>query len=143
MTVNSPAVFWSRVRKDDSGCWLWTRACYANGYGRFVAAGERWAAHRYAYALVKGPIPEGLTLDHLCRVRHCVNPTHLEPVTIGENVLRGIGPTAQHARQTHCVHGHEFTPENLLVTKRRRICRTCRRAYRRAYRIRRKAQVAA
>jgi hypothetical protein len=69
----------------ESGCWLWQRGIHHSGYA-FVA---RQLAHRYVYELHRGPIPEGLTLDHLCRVRHCVNPEHLEPVTMTENLRRG------------------------------------------------------
>jgi hypothetical protein len=84
------------------------------------------AAHRLFYEQLVGPIPDGLQLDHLCRVRHCVNPDHLEPVTQTANVLRGIGPTAVNAGKTHCVHGHPFTPDNTYINKQgNRHCRAC------------------
>lgn len=125
--------FWERVDKTES-CWLWTGALH-KGYGRIQNAGVDHQAHRFSYELHVGPIPDGLVLDHLCRVRHCVNPAHLEPVANGENVRRGEGPFMQNARKETCVRGHDFTPEN---TKRRqngaRVCRTCQRDLDREYR---------
>ena len=79
-----------------------------------------------AYELLVGPIPEYLTLDHLCRVRNCVNPAHLEPVTSAENILRGMSSPAQNARKTECLNGHAFTVENTLINViGARVCRTC------------------
>ena len=117
--------FWPKVQKTET-CWLWTGALKSGGYGQFFA--EKYAlAHRVAYELVVGPIPEGLTLDHLCRVHNCVNPAHLEPVTNGENLRRGMGPTGIHARATHCPKGHEYTVENTYRNKKGwRTCRACR-----------------
>jgi hypothetical protein len=113
----------------NSGCWLWTAGLNGEGYGAINVAGQIRPAHRVAYELFRGPIPEGLTLDHLCRVRCCVNPDHLEPVTRKENTLRGIGASAVHARKTHCKHGHAFTPDNVYVRRgNTRDCRTCHRA---------------
>jgi hypothetical protein len=77
--------FWAKVRKSD-GCWFWVGAINKKGYGTFKVGSKTVIAHRWAY----GPVPEGLTLDHLCRVRHCVNPNHLEPVTSAENQRRGM-----------------------------------------------------
>jgi hypothetical protein len=83
-------------------------------------------AHRLYYELEKGPIPKGLTLDHLCRVRCCVNPDHLEPVTPVENVMRGESFFAKQARRTHCPQGHEYIGRNLMITRRgERKCRAC------------------
>lgn len=85
-------------------------------------------AHRLAYEFSKGLIPEGKTLDHLCRVRHCVNPDHLEPVSRGENVLRGVSPSAINARKTHCSKGHDYNEENTKYLRRgNRRCRICHR----------------
>lgn len=81
---------WARVMPvPESGCWIWTGELNRNGYGRVWRLGRRVMAHRAMYELLVGPIPEGLVLDHLCRVRCCVNPKHLEPVTVRENTIRG------------------------------------------------------
>lgn len=119
--------FWPKVDKTDD-CWLWTGALNSTGYGYIARTSNRMVpAHRIAYELLVGPIPDGLTLDHLCRVRNCVNPSHLEPVTMRENTLRGSAPPAINARRTHCVNGHEFTPENTYVGTTGRECRACNR----------------
>ena len=121
--------FWGHATPEpNSGCWLWVGAITDNGYGSFWADGRSHRAHRFAYAQFVGPIPSGLTLDHLCRNRICVNPKHLEPVTDRENILRGVGPTAFNAKKTRCIHGHELTPENIIVGREgQRHCRKCNR----------------
>ena len=86
---NTADTFWSRVEKTADGCWLWTSTIVWNGYGQFRIDNRRVYAHRFAYEQVNGTIPAGLDLDHLCRVRRCVNPAHLEPVTRRENLRRG------------------------------------------------------
>lgn len=135
--------FWAKVRLDPSGCWIWTASQQSKGYGQFGSRsggcrrGKSTQAHRIAYELRVGPIPEGMTLDHLCRNTLCVNPDHLEPVTRGENVLRGVGFSATNARKTHCPRGHDLTGENVYVTPTgRRNCRTCRREQLRQFRAR-------
>lgn len=134
--------FWPKVDKTAS-CWLWQGALYRSGYGAFRYNGQMRVAHRFAYELLRGEIPDGLTLDHLCRVRACVRPDHLEPVTNRENVLRGVGPTATNAAKTHCDNGHELTPESTYVsppTKAHphgsRHCRTCKAETQRSRRAR-------
>lgn len=121
--------FWGFVNTDGPlGCWLWTGSQSDNGYGSFTDDGRRTvSAHRFSFEMHVGPIPDDLVIDHLCRVHHCVNPDHLEAVTIRVNTLRGIGPTAINARKMHCVNGHEFTPENTYIAPGRgsRHCRTC------------------
>lgn len=119
--------FYAGVRVDAEGCWLWTRAKSGAGYGQLRVAGKVVYAHRFAYELLVGPIPEGLTLDHLCRVRACANPKHLEAVTLRANLLRGTSRNANNARKTHCLRGHPFSGPNLYVRKdgHGRECRAC------------------
>lgn len=144
--------FWSKVQKTDA-CWIWT-ACIGNhGYG-VIGKGRfgHFLAHREAYELARGPIPEGLYVDHLCRVRHCVNPSHMELVTNKANILRGTSPSAINAIKTHCIHGHSL--DSAIIEKRGRRCRICtqardrerarkqsesRKVYMKAYHQRRKA----
>ena len=113
----------------NSGCWLWSGSVTKNGYGRFGISRRdvRWA-HRVAYEHWHGPIPDGLQIDHLCRVRSCVNPEHLEAVTCRTNLLRGIGFTGRQARQTHCLRGHLLEGDNLSswhLKHKQRHCRSC------------------
>lgn len=117
--------FWHYVEITPS-CWLWT-AAITDGYGSIHSSYLRrnLRAHRFAYELLVGPIPVGLQLDHLCRVRRCVNPAHLEPVTARENIMRGVGMGARNARRTHCPKGHPYEGDNLLLDKTGRRCRTC------------------
>ncbi len=125
--------FWAKVDKTQT-CWLWTAYTMPNGYGQFRYEGRMRLAHRLSYEWLIGPIPTGLQLDHLCRVRHCVNPAHLEPVTTRINLLRGEGFSAANARKTHCINGHEFTRDNTRSWKDSiRICRACDRERHRVY----------
>lgn len=124
--------FWSKVTKSDAGCWLWTAATDTNGYGVFGIDRVLHLAHRVSYETLRGPIPDGLVLDHVkergCVNKNCVNPDHLEPVTHRVNILRGDGVAAVNARKTHCLRDHEFTEENTYVDPRGyRQCRACRR----------------
>lgn len=124
---------WSKASiTSPAACWLWTAVLINSGYGRFTWKGKEHLAHRVAYEIMRGPIPEGLTIDHLCRVRKCINPFHMEPVTKRENTLRGKAPSAQYAVATHCIQGHPFSTENTYsFTKSsgrpRRVCRACKR----------------
>jgi hypothetical protein len=117
---------------DRSGdCWLWQGGIHQKtGYGQAWYQNTNRLAHRAFYELLVGPIPAGLQLDHLCRVRHCVNPEHLEPVTARVNTLRGDTLPARNAAKTECDHGHEFTPENTYfhAKKGARCCRACKNA---------------
>src|SRR4051812_43080020 len=97
-----------RITVDTNGCWLWNLSCNRDGYGR--ASGGR-DAYVVSYTIFVGPVPDGLELDHLCRVRRCVNWEHLEPVTHRVNCLRGAGIDTGGKRQrakTHCPQGHSY-----------------------------------
>jgi len=121
--------FWDKVDMTGgpNGCWLWLGSHTPTGYGCFSVNNKSTGAHRVAYQLMVGTIPPGLTVDHLCRVRNCVNPEHLELATQKDNTLRGNGPTARHARKTHCIHGHPFDEANTLIRPDgNRRCRVCR-----------------
>lgn len=126
-----------QTAKSATGCWLWTGTLDGKGYGtigvkRSDGTWRTAKAHRVSYETHVGPIPDGLELDHLCRVRRCVRPDHLEPVTSQVNTLRGEGPAAAHAAKTHCVRGHEFTPANTKIRPGGRECLACARQTRRA-----------
>src|SRR5262249_296575 len=140
--------FWARV--DDGGgpggCWPWQGGRTGAGYGALYLGHVGWrgiliSAHPFPYELhYRGPIPSDLTVDHLCRVRHCVNPRHLELVSLGENVLRGEAPPAQHARALACLRGHVFDPANTYRMPRGgRACRLCQRTRNRDYARRQRA----
>ena len=136
------ARFLSKIEISESGCWDWTAGVFSAGYA-LLSMGDRpnhpTYAHRFAYRVFIGEIPEGLQLDHLCRNRKCVNPDHLEAVTGRENVLRGTGPTAQLARKTHCPKGHPYTDSNTYIhPPRSRNCRICRREQSAIYRARKR-----
>lgn len=125
------------VRKTAS-CWLWEGATIPAGYGHLHLNGTNTFAHRLAYELANGPIPEGLTIDHLCRVPACVNPSHLEAVTMRENVLRGKGPAAKNARKTHCPYGHAYD----VIASHRRRCSQCEARRRKQFNARRRERYA-
>lgn len=119
MTSDTHTRFWSKVDKTD-GCWLWAGAHDRYGYGQVRLASRLQLAHRVAFELTVGPIPDGLELDHLCRVRTCVNPSHLEPVTHKENLHRAL-------RLPWCKNGHDMTDAYVRPDNGRRSCRVCRR----------------
>lgn len=123
-------LFWSKVHKTPT-CWIWI-AGIQNGYGRFYVGPNNIPAHKFAYELLVGPVPEGLQLDHVkargCLTRACVNPTHLEPVTRHENLLRGDGFPGQNARKDYCPNGHPLIDGNLCtweLTVGKRACKIC------------------
>lgn len=120
-------VFWSYVDKSVE-CWNWTAAKSRQGYGQFWYGLPKrlWLAHRLAYTLSIGPIEAGLTIDHLCRNRLCVNPAHLEAVSQKENILRSDSVSARAARKTHCDNGHQLTGDNMhKLPNGWRECRAC------------------
>lgn len=131
--------FWSKVDQSagPDGCWIWT-ASTRKGYGRAWVDGRVQPAHRVAFEQLRGPVPDGLDLDHLCRNRSCVNPAHLEPVTRGENLRRGNGWSGRNARKTHCKYGHEFDASNTLIENGKRTCRICKKRREREVAERRK-----
>lgn len=122
--------FWPKVNKTN-GCWLWLGSTNPNGYGRFFIKRGLPAllAHRYSYELTNGPIPEGMQVDHLCRCRECVNPSHLELVSPRVNTLRGNSPSAISVRLGQCSRGHKRNSANSYVSPStgKRECRQCRR----------------
>lgn len=149
--------FWSKVDKfgpvsehspELGECWLWTASLIGGGYGQYheTRNGKHRSlyAHRVIYEALIGPIPVGLEIDHLCRVRRCVNPIHLEAVSHQENVLRGESLAAQRAKRTHCPQGHPYYGGNLYITPRdERVCVTCNRASVRAWQQRQRERKAA
>ncbi|MDJ0460650.1 HNH endonuclease signature motif containing protein [Streptomyces sp. H27-C3] len=125
-----PVRFWEKTKVTESGCWAWTAQIAHHGYGRYSVSGSARKAHRVAYEALVGAIPDGLVIDHLCRVRHCVNPGHLEPVTNTENLRRGLRALPVHSSKTHCAQGHPFEGENLGPSIRgERRCRACQRRW--------------
>lgn len=122
----------------NTGCWLWLHRLDYKGHGRFKIAPIGFQAHRIAWTIYRGPIPDGMVIDHVCRVRCCVNPDHLRVVTPRQNSLENnIGPSAINARKTRCKYGHPFDAANTQIIGGRkrldgtkapvRICRTCNR----------------
>ncbi len=131
LSMKSPEMrLHSRLRKDyETGCWLWTGSRNGTGYGQIWLDGTMVGTHRFSYEIHIGPIPENMTLDHLCRVRHCFNPRHLEVATHRTNILRGTGATARNARKTRCKNGHLFDESNTYwrAGRTKRRCRECHR----------------
>ena len=123
---------WTKIEKKimpvpESGCHLWIGAITDSGYGVITRKGKRFRVHRLVYERERGAVLNGLQLDHLCRVRCCVNPEHLEVVTSRENTYRGMSPLAQHANKTNCPKGHPYSEGNLVfMLNERKPCRRCR-----------------
>lgn len=127
------------------GCWPWQSWKNWQGYGKYYlqrkAFRRKFQAHRLVYIILKQQWPVD-PLDHVCRRRDCCNPDHLEPVTVRENTLRGIGPSAENARKSKCINGHPLTGQNLSIIKRTggkvdRRCRACHADRERGYRLKR------
>jgi hypothetical protein len=128
----------SKVVTSETGCWLWTGCKSPEGYANYYNV----KVHRLTFTAANGPIPTGLHIDHLCRVRHCVNPAHLEAVTCRENLRRGEGFQGVNVRKTHCTRGHALAGSNLRIrvgvapngaTYESRICRACSRLHTRLW----------
>lgn len=127
--------FWSKVDRNGpipeyaptlGPCWLWIGGIGSHGYGGFKDGPRDLSAHVWAYEKSNGPVAKGLELDHLCRVRRCVRPAHLEPVERRVNQRRGMSPYGKKFRQTHCIHGHVFDHANTIHWKDgTRRCRAC------------------
>lgn len=109
------------VQAGETECWLWNRSVRSDGYGTYYANGRQNYAHRFAYETLVGPVPKGLQLDHLCRVRNCINPNHLEPVTQEENTRRATEAN----RRTACPHGHPYDETNTYLYQGYKKCKTC------------------
>lgn len=116
--------FWKLVQKLE-GCWNWIGG-KINGYGTFQISMVNYRAHRLSYALSRGEVPCGLDLDHLCRNRGYVNPSHLKPVTKKENIARGDSPAARVHRTNVCSRGHDLTAHGYTKSNGKRFCRICR-----------------
>jgi hypothetical protein len=128
-----------------TGCWIWTAARREYGYGVVHYRRKVWRAHALMFKLYGGVVPEGLVLDHLCRVTSCVNPEHLEPVTPAENTQRMFAAIGHYNdKKENCLRGHEFAPATLTPQgHRKRRCPTCARDHYQAYVARQKARSAA
>lgn len=133
-----------KVEVTDDGCWNWLMSMKPNGYGQWSGARNRGMsglAHRAVYSIAIGPVAADLDIDHLCRNRRCVNPTHLEPVTRRENLLRSPLFNQWRTHLTHCKHGHELAGDNLYLDPRNgnRNCKTCRNIRSAEYKARKRA----
>ena len=124
----------------NTGCWLWHGSCDGKGYGRIAYEGRSFPAHRASHILFKGPIPNGLQIDHLCRQPGCVNPEHIEAVTARVNNMRGDSVAVKASKATHCPQGHPYSGDNLgrRTTRNERFCKTCKRQQDKDYYYRRK-----
>jgi hypothetical protein len=144
MNITRDERFWRRVEFTES-CWLWRGAINGQGYGSYYVGGGCYtiSAHRYSYlTLIDSSPTKGLHLDHLCRVRNCVNPWHVEPVLPRVNFERGESPFALMEKRTECKNGHPFTEENMYkpsASRRGRVCAVCSKAYQKAYKARLRA----
>ena len=131
-------VYDNSIPEPNSGCVIYLGFLDRDGYGKITPKRKSTLkrfprmAHRVTYEAERGPIPEGLTLDHQCKVACCCNPYHTEPATFGDNAMRGNGPAAKNARKTRCKRGHPLSGVNLFINVNgARICKECRNIYQR------------
>lgn len=117
------------TRLDDNGCWIWQGDMNSRGYGRIVVNSVRHFVHRLSYETHVGPIPSGMVIDHLCRTPLCCNPSHLEPVTSRENMLRGEAPHAVTMRTGQCANGHDYETHGRIDSRGKRFCGSCKDTY--------------
>ena len=139
MSASEHAYFMSRSSVDPDGCWIWQLHVDVRGYGRMHRGGANgYLAHRASYESFVGPIPPDMTIDHLCFKPACINPDHLRVATLEDNAAR-----QRRAMKSHCLKGHEFTPENTyrrpLTGEGRRQCRTCNAAAQRRYKAKKRS----
>ena len=137
LILGLPESVWSRLYLRDCGyetpCLVWSGTIGSHGYGVVTIGGRQHRVHRLIYEAARGPMPlrdtdgKRIVSDHLCRIRACANPEHVDPVTDAENVMRGISFAPANAAKTHCPEGHEYTPENTIIDSHGRSCRTCKR----------------
>lgn len=126
-----------RTYVTSKGCWIWRGSKHDKGYARVYFKGKMYSGHRFMYELFRGNVPNGLEMDHSCKVTSCINPYHVEPVTHLENVRRGNAN--YNIYKTHCSNGHMFTDMNTYIrhnkdgSYRGRMCRTCNRINANAY----------
>jgi hypothetical protein len=126
------AFFWKYVHVEpNTGCWLWAGYGDGRGYGFARSRGRNWRAHRLAWEILRGSIPVDMTIDHLCKVKCCVNPDHMEVVTAAENTLRADTFSGLNARKESCPSGHIYVGNNIKWYQGRRYCRACHQKYNR------------
>lgn len=114
--MNNLEKLWDKINKS-STCWFWFGAIDKDGYGIWTSKKKTYRVHRFMYELYNGKILSGMVIDHLCRIRNCVNPEHLRAITNKENILCGVGITAQNSRKIVCNKGHDLSGKNLYVYK--------------------------
>jgi hypothetical protein len=125
--VDPASRFVQKIEISDEGCWNWQAGLSHNGYGKFTVNGSDVRAHRWSYSNFVGPIADGMTVDHLCNNRRCVNPDHLQTLTQTENVLaeHSESTARKNSLKTECPKGHPYTDENTYRYKNGRTCKTC------------------
>ena len=133
----------SRIEVAANGCWMWTGHKSSAGYGQLPRAIGSRKAHRYAYEVLVGSIPQRMTIDHLCRCTSCVNPAHMELTSRSENTRRASHLPDRNGAKTHCIHGHALIAGNLVPNRRgKRVCRECHRRDDRAFALKKKGEPA-